>query len=264
MSPVLFHRVLWGAPEPAQVLPSPLTIVTQNLWFDAFERATRMEGHVAQWQACQADVVAVQEATLACLRPLLGHPWLQSFWSSAGLESEAAWQGVVVFSRMAPQRAWMTPLPGSMGRRLLNLQFDSFHLGVVHLESTAGAAAVRAQQLSVIFDALRASPDALLVGDFNLCSSSPENDQLPPDYLDLWPHLHPDQAGLTLDTGVNSMMFKQFRKAKQARYDRMLLRSRSWLASDVQRVGTQALAPDLFASDHFGLCARLRRVAGSL
>lgn len=237
-----------------------LKFLTQNLWFDAHERQTRMEGHVAQWQACQADVIAVQEATLACLRPLLASPWLPSnFWSSATVESDAAWQGVVVFSRVAPERAWMTPLPGTMGRRLLNVQFQDLHLGVVHLESSAGSAPVRGQQLSAIFASLASSPDALLVGDFNLCSSSAENAQLPADYLDLWPHLHPGDSGLTQDTAINTMMLKQFRKPMAVRYDRMLLRSQVWQATAIERVGIEELAPGLFASDHFGLCAQLER-----
>ena len=237
-----------------------LKVLTQNLWFDAHERQLRMEGHVAQWQAYQPDVIAVQEATLACLRPLLASPWLQSqYWSSANLESDAGWQGVVVFSKVPPERTWMTPLPGNMGRRLLNVQFKDLHLGVVHLESSAGSAPVRAQQLTTIFASLASRPDALLVGDFNLCSSSAENAQLPADYLDLWPHLHPGDPGLTQDTDINTMMLKQFRKQKAVRYDRMLLRSRAWQATAIERVGMEELAPGLFASDHFGLCAQLER-----
>jgi tyrosyl-DNA phosphodiesterase 2 len=236
-----------------------MKIVTQNLWFDSHQRQARMEGHVAQWQACDADIVAVQEATLACLRPLLDHPWLKSnLWSSASIESDASWQGVVVFSKVPPQKVWLTSLPGSMGRRLLNVQFNSLHLGVVHLESTSGAGPVRAQQLSTVFAQLSTSPDALLVGDFNFCSTSSENDQLPADYLDLWPHLHPGETGWTHDTGINTMMLKQFRKEKFARYDRMLLRSGSWRPIAIDRLGLDPLAPGLFASDHFGLCAHLK------
>lgn len=233
-------------------------IVTQNLWFDAHQREARMLGHIAQWSRCQADVVAVQEATLACLRPLLADAWLQTYWSSATLDDPAL-HGVVVFSRQPPQRAWMTPLPGNMGRRLLNVQVEELHLGVVHLESTSSAAPVRAEQLKTAFATLAASPHALLVGDFNFCSSSEENHQLPPDYVDLWPHLHSNQPGLTLDTDLNAMMLKQFRKQKHARYDRMLLRSARWQARSLERVGVEPLAPGLFASDHFGLCAQLER-----
>lgn len=236
-----------------------MKVLTQNLWFDAYERQARMEGHIEQWRRLNPDVVAVQEATLACLRPLLASEWIQAGWSSVSLESDAGWQGVAVFARRPPLKAWITPLPGSMGRRLLNVQFDDLHLGVVHLESTGGAAPVRARQLQEVFEHLAGSRDALLVGDFNFCSSSEENRILPGDYLDLWPHLHPDQPGLTHDTQINVMMLKQFRKEKFARYDRMLLRSPCWKAATIERVGTAPLRGELFASDHFGLCAQLEK-----
>lgn len=251
-----------GPLERSEMLPSPLRVVTQNLWFDAHLRAERMQAHLHQWQQAGADIIAVQEATLACLRPLLESDWLRgNFWTSIQGE-DPQWQGVAVFSRVAPKRAWMTPLPGQMGRRLLQLEYPDMRLAVVHLESTSQAAEVRREQILATTAALADASQVLWVGDFNMHSDYPENQALPADYVDLWPHLHPDQPGWTQDTEINSMMLKQFRKTKQVRYDRMLLRGCAWIPCHLEMLGRLPLGPDLFASDHFGLCLELQRQAG--
>lgn len=245
------------SPNPAQ-LPPTLRIVTQNLWFDAHEREARMAGHLRHWQATRPHIIAVQEATLACLRPLLDDPWLQShYYSSVSIDSPAHWQGVVVFSQFVPQRLEMTALPGNMGRRLLQVEFPGLHLGVVHLESNRNSLSERAAQLQVIFEQLGRSPDALLVGDFNFCATSEENAQLPADYLDLWASLYPGLPGNTQDTARNAMLFKKTRKEFAVRFDRMLLRSRNWTCRGIEMQGMNPLQPGLFASDHFGLQAQL-------
>lgn len=175
----------------ARALPGVLRVVTQNLWFDSHQREVRLQGHLRQWQELDPNMV-MQEATLACLRPLLESDWLRThYWTTASPDSPAAWQGVVVFSKHRARRTSMTTLPGSMGRRLLNVEFDDLHLGVVHLESTRGAAEVRREQLGTVFATLEASSSALLAGDFNLCSSSSENQHLAPDYLESLAHPAP-------------------------------------------------------------------------
>ena len=220
-----------------------LSILTQNLWFDQFERDARMRLHVEQWRQLDPDIIAVQEATLVCLRSLI--PLMGDYWSSVSLESSAQWQGIALFSKQEPGQVDMLPLPGQMGRRLLRVRFENLEVGVVHLESTASAGPTRALQLQTVFQQLQ-QPDSLLMGDFNFCSTSPENTQLPKDYLDLWPTLHPDQPGWTLDATKN----KHLRGNRQARYDRMLLRSNGWQPRAIELCQSEA-------SDHFGLLSRL-------
>jgi len=239
-------------------LPSSLRVLTQNLWFDAHQREARMAGHLRQWQEAQPDIIAVQEATLACLRPLLADPWLQSrYYSSVSTDSPAHWQGVAVFSQFPASRLEMTALPGSMGRRLLQVEFPGLHLGVVHLESNRNSSAERAAQLAVVFGQLEPSQDALLVGDFNFCATSDENAQVPPHYVDLWHELHPQLPGNTQDTARNEMLFKQTRKEFGVRLDRMLLRSERWVGRSIELQGVNPLQAGLYASDHFGLLAQL-------
>jgi poly(A) polymerase len=222
-----------------------LRIVTQNLWFDSHQREARMQAHANHWQQLRPDIIAVQEATLACLRPLL--PLMADFHATVSLESPAQWQGVVVFSRHLPEQIDMLPLPGEMGRRLLRVRWPDLELGVVHLESTASAGPTRSAQLQSL-PALLSGQDSLLVGDFNFCSSAPENTHLPPDFVDLWPDLHPEAPGWTLDSQTNPLL----RGPKQARYDRMLLRSRKWQCQSLELSKSGG-------SDHFGLLAELKK-----
>lgn len=235
-------------------LPSPLRVVTQNLWFDSQERESRMLAHLTQWQNIQPDLIAIQEATLACLRPLLNDPWLQGYWSSTSLESGAEWQGIALFSKVAPSRVEMLPLPGSMGRRLLLAQFPELWVGVIHLESMGSSGEVRRQQLQEIFANLSASPEALLLGDFNFCSSSQENQHLPDSYVDCWANLRPDQPGWTIDPSLN-----RFCRGTPRRLDRALLRSQQWRPGEIQLLGTCPPEEGLFASDHFGLWLQLAK-----
>ncbi|MBS2034263.1 endonuclease/exonuclease/phosphatase family protein [bacterium] len=220
-----------------------MLIITQNLWFDNHEREARMQAQARLWQELQPDVICVQEATLACLRHLL--PLISNFKSTVSIESSAQWQGVVVFSRTEPQQVDMLALPGEMGRRLLRVRFNNLEIGVVHLESTASAAPTRELQLKTVFAHLSAR-NSLLVGDFNFCSTSDENARLPADWVDLWPLMHPGQPGWSLDSQQNKLL----RGPKQARYDRMLLRSLDWRCQSIDLIRNGA-------SDHFGLVGRL-------
>ncbi len=222
-----------------------LRIITQNLWFDSHQREARMQAHANHWQATQPDIIAVQEATLACLRPLL--PMISNFHSTATIDSSAQWQGVVVFSKQKPEQVEMLPLPGEMGRRLLRVRWQSLEMGVVHLESTASAGPTRATQLLTVAEHLK-GPHSLLLGDFNFCSTSPENANLPQDFVDLWPALHPHRPGWTLDSQTNPLL----RGSKQARYDRMLLRSQQWRCRNIELSQSNG-------SDHFGLMAILEK-----
>lgn len=46
--------------------------------------------------------------------------------------------------------------------------------------------ATRKEQLKIIFEAMSACPNAILMGDFNFCSTWKENSNIDPTYTDLW------------------------------------------------------------------------------
>lgn len=246
-------------PEQPAAAPPSLQVVSYNLWFDAFERERRLDGLQRLLAELRPEVIAVQEATLRVLQPLLAAGWLQKdYWCSASHTSTAASHGVVVFSRLPVAPLSLMQLPGVMGRRLLVADFGFLRLGVVHLESSAGNGPIRVEQLQIACATLREARDSLLVGDCNFSDKDPEYAEIPADFVDLWPRLHPGDPGYTLDTERNPMLRKQIRKELQLRIDRMLLRSSSWVPQSIGLLGDEPLAPELFCSDHFGLLASFK------
>ena len=80
-------------------------------------------------------------------------------------------------------------------------------------------------QLALIYPILRRAENALLVGDFNFCSSwDDEEESIEPDFRDLWPLLRGDDPGYTQDTDVNVMRRHVEREIKQVRFDCILYR----------------------------------------
>jgi hypothetical protein len=78
--------------------------------------------------------------------------------------------------------------------------------------------------------------------------------------VDLWPALRGQAPGHTEDTDVNVMLRNVKAKAKNVRFDRVLLRSTggAWRPRSIELLGTAPIAeasPDVFPSDHFGLAA---------
>lgn len=244
------------APEP-EPLPDELCVVSWNLWMDSHERERRGAGQVAELQALQPHLIGLQEATLRMLDPFFHSEWIRErYWCSASPTSGAATHGVVLFSRLGCERLWLESLPGAMGRRALLADFSGLRLAVVHLESQSKNTEVRQAQLQQLFPLLEEAPAALLMGDFNFCSQWEENARLPANYVDLWASLRPDLPGWSIDTERNPMLLKQERRARQSRYDRMLLRGLQ--AESLHQVGLEPLAEGLLCSDHFGLSATLR------
>lgn len=238
---------------------SQLSLVTYNIWFEAVAREERCRGLSDLLAGLRPDIIGLQEATLRMLRPLLEQDWVRrDYWCSASPASPAHTHGVVLLARHGPARLGCDPLPGEMGRRLLWADFGDLRVGAVHLESMSVNAPTRREQLERIFPRLAEASSAVLMGDFNLCASWPENAHLDPGYLDLWAHLHSGEMGYTQDSDVNAML----RKAKAVRFDRILLRSERWRPLSSERLGTEPITPGIFISDHFGLLSSADRRRG--
>jgi tyrosyl-DNA phosphodiesterase 2 len=254
----------WSAvPVQSGQTRSRLSVVTYNVWFDSYERKTRCQALGNLLGELQPDVIALQEQTLRMLQPLLQQDWVrQNYWCSASPFSGPPTHGVVLLARGPVPPLRLVQLPGAMGRRLLLADFPGLRLGVIHLESQALNGRVREQQMAIAWEQLAGSESSLLVGDFNFADEAAENALIPGEYVDLWGLVHPGQAGWTLDTGRNSMLLKHARRPRQQRFDRMLLRSQRWGASEIRLIGDQALregASPVFCSDHFGLYLVLSR-----
>jgi tyrosyl-DNA phosphodiesterase 2 len=255
----------WRTAESASAIQAKqLRCVTFNVWFDDFAFVERGTALLNLLQACNADVIALQEVTPPLLEQILETDWIrQQYAVSDHTGATVGPYGVLLLSRWTPLHLQWHPLPSDMGRQLLVATFDingiQTQIATVHLESLRYSAAVRATQLAHIFPTLASAPHAILMGDFNFCSAwADEQANLDPAYCDVWPALHPDEPGYSEDTVINRMLWQKERKHKQVRFDRILLRSSApgWVPQTMQVLGTTPIRmglPYIFPSDHFGL-----------
>jgi tyrosyl-DNA phosphodiesterase 2 len=263
----------WEPSLPAKdglVAVSQLKLLTYNIWFGAFASAERTDALLSVLQESDADIIALQEVTPAVLYRILQSPWVQASYAVSDFQGVSLNSyGVLLLSRV-PVTSWnIYPLPSAMHRNLLTVDINAsgslMRVATVHLESISICDGARAEQLSKIFPILAAVPHAVLMGDFNFCSSNvAENKQLDPQYQDVWPTVHPGDPGYTEDTAVNQMRFEQSGKNKQVRFDRVLFRSKNseWKPEQIRLIGTTPVhtgTPSVFPSDHFGLVCTLQK-----
>jgi endonuclease/exonuclease/phosphatase family metal-dependent hydrolase len=242
----------WSATaEPLDVECRELTCVTFNTWFQGPEHAARYGALIEVLGRTAADVVMLQECTEQLLQMLLAAPWLRERYCLARAPFRAdaiPSHGLLLLSRLPLTDATLHPVPTNMGRSALiahcRANGTPLALATVHLESMKAHAETRAEQLRAIFALLAPEPDVLLGGDFNFCSSWPEeNARLDSRYVDVWPAVMPSDPGFT-------------RPGKPVRFDRLLGRGR-WRPTAARLLGTTPI-DKVLPSDHFGLAATFR------
>lgn len=247
-----------------------LTCVTFNAWFQGGDRELRYAGLSQQLERSDADVIMLQECTTQLLEVLMKADWVRGGYRfvRAPFRADAIpSHGLMLLSRLPFANAKLHPIPTHMGRSLLTVETRlngaSVVFATVHLESMKPNADTRGEQLQEIFAILERRCDVVLAGDFNFCSSWPEeNKRLDPRYIDTWARLRPNEPGFTQDTVVNGMLARAKGQARQVRIDRLLLRSDTaeWMPESIRLLGTAPVDanPQVFPSDHFGLAATMR------
>ncbi|MEQ9001526.1 MAG: endonuclease/exonuclease/phosphatase family protein [Coleofasciculus sp. B1-GNL1-01] len=247
---------------------SELTLVTYNIWFSDYHRQQRHKAILKLIQDCGADVIALQEVTPPSLKLILDQDWIRKNYYSSDTTGETVNPyGVLLLSKFPIHRLFFCDLISQMSRKFLcaelRINGQRFNLATVHLESKKRFAPIRAMQLADIFPLLENADHAVLMGDFNFCSSwEDENRNLDPRYQDLWAVLRENELGYTEDTDINVMRLQQKQKHKKVRFDRILLRSAApgWQPQSIERLGLDPISPNcpnVFPSDHFGLVGHL-------
>ena len=268
LRPVRFQSDAWRPlSTPAPSPPHALRVVTLNTWFSARDRPVRLIAQLARLRALDPDVIALQEVTTDLLDRLLATPWLRAAYAvprQATLLLSASGYGTFLAIKPTVRSFSWHPYPlSSMGRGLLWAELtDGTRVGTVHLESLADYATERAHQLAASTRLLVGGSPALLMGDFNFDDREPDAPLLGP-WVDLWPTIHPHDPGLTADSRTNP--YRSLRGRVARRIDRVLLHdpTHAWRVEHLERIGTAAVAPGVFLSDHYGLVATLRRVSGA-
>jgi len=269
LSPWKFSGGDWrpGSAEPAATPPTTLKVATFNVWFEDHEFESRAAAILLLLRESGADVIALQEVKLRFLERALREPWIRDEFTLSDADgSTIADYGVILLSRLPVLGLELYDLPSTMGRQLLTARVAAGKLDLVvattHLESLSEFGMYREEQLRKIFRVLEPAENALLLGDFNFCSSSVENEALDERYADLWPLSRPEEPGWTVDGQANAMRRSLGKSKKRARYDRIFARSngRSFKIRSIRLLGTEPVSPelpDLFPSDHFGVWAEL-------
>ncbi|EFC38069.1 predicted protein [Naegleria gruberi] len=269
----------------SKLIPKYLNIVTFNVWFAPLMMKERMEGIMQMLMAREElpDVMCFQEVTDEALEFIASHELIRKEYylsdSPNDYYTTVDPYGVLMAVRkgLPVRRMFYNTLPSRMYRACLSVELndgkESFCISTVHLESLASTD-MRFKQLDVISEFQQAFDNAVLCGDFNFDSERNydedylpylENDYLNNEnwksYTDIWKELkYPsNELGKTFDTSVNTMLKGQ--KEELMRYDRVMLKSKSWKPTFVELLGTSPIQtnPDIFLSDHFGICTRIEK-----
>ncbi|MDC3954785.1 endonuclease/exonuclease/phosphatase family protein [Polyangium jinanense] len=259
MKPYAFTRGEWqAAAPPARIAARPLKLVTWNVWFGAHKFRVRQEALLAELSRRSPDVIVLQEVTQKLLAAIVEAPWVRAGYQISDVDgSTFSRYGVLLLSRIPIRRLVVLDLPTEMGRRLLSAELScGLTVATIHLESTSECTATRVAQLGIIQPYLAASsPDVVFAGDMNFApDAAAENAALDPTFVDVWPALHGDRPGFTVDTNINFMRYVMHAEHAHKRIDRVFLRSRAFSPRAATLVGVEPIdEEDTFISDHFGI-----------
>jgi endonuclease/exonuclease/phosphatase family metal-dependent hydrolase len=261
----VWARAPAGAPG---VRRHTLTLLTYNVWFDAYRQDQRIAALLRLVRGSGPDIVGLQEITPRHLEMILAEEWIRrDYWISDVSAETVVPHGVLLLSRMPIAHLALCELPSEKDRKLLVGQLEingqRIHAATVHLESAVTNTGLRLEQLDTVDTGLADAAHCVLMGDFNFDPRQAEEQaRITGRYRDLWTELRGDEPGYTEDTDLNRMRLIHKQREKRARVDRILLRSTrpGWDPVSIRRIGTRPVSPDepdVFPSDHFGLVAEL-------
>ncbi|MBD2238503.1 DUF504 domain-containing protein [Aulosira sp. FACHB-113] len=250
-----------------------LTIASFNVLCDLYDKekiATekRLPAIVEQLRQCNADIIAIQEATPALVELLLSQTWVRNYYIS---ESSTA-EKVRPYGNLLLSRLPFTLVEHQFSghKRVLvgscEINGQLLHIAVVHLTSDYAQNALekRQHQLSTIVAYLQTLPgNSLIAGDFNTRGNEQEEILMGAGYIDIWQQLHPDAAGYTFDPQRNALAALMSLTGIPVRLDRILLLNpnHDWQAQSINLFACEPIADTegkIYPSDHFGLRAVLR------
>ncbi|MFD7624969.1 poly(A) polymerase [Streptomyces sp. NPDC059851] len=256
-----------AAAEPA---PGRVRLLTWNtLWnrYDAPRIATarRRPLLLAELEAADADVIALQEVEPELLGMLLAQPWVRAGYTigtdPAG--KDVSTSGLVLLSRLpvaeaglhllGPYKAVAAVTVRTAGGPLV---VAGVHLTSDHSENGAGRRGDELARIQEGFNGVNA--DVALLGDFNDGRGGPDGPAAVLGMRDAWSEVHGAQdATPTFDPAANPLAAVSSLSGRPGRLDRVLLRS---AGAEVRRAALRGGSPDpdgLFVSDHYGVEAVL-------
>lgn len=265
-----FVLPLLAGPAPAAAAPShdEIAVVTLNLWHDQHDWPSRLRRIVAELRALEPDVICLQEVLqherlpnqAAALAESLG---CRSHFVSVDPIGAPKRYGNAILTRHPVLRAggaFLRPLNDYrvVAHARLDVRGRAVDVYDTHLHHTGEGGAIRAEQvrdLLAFVDSTRGEGAIVLAGDFNCELGGPELRAVEKGYRDAFAAVHPGVRGEAAAT-MNPLLGNAPRAidhvfVPRAAGTRLEPRAAGILFRDA--------GPDsVWASDHFGVLARLR------
>lgn len=252
------------------VLP-PLTVVTLNLWHDKQDWPRRQDSIIATLESLRPDVVLLQEVLqdkdltnqAQSLAQALGYQY--RFYSSDP-PAQARRYGNAILTRhriLAIAQQPLQPLDDYRIAGFASIEIDGrpVNVYVTHLHYKPEGGDIRRQQVDGLVDfiaATRGHAPSLLGGDFNTTDSAPELQPLLPMFASAYPAAHPGQP---LDTPEHTTLNPHLDHWPQ-RVDHLFFQQGAFRVLESRIIFDQPETGGSWASDHFGLLARLQPLRG--
>lgn len=251
-------------PLASDVSPQPsksLTLLTYNIAMSAPRQAERTPVILELLKQSNADVIALQEASIEFIVALSEQPWFKDTYSLTKLkDTDSAVRGVIVCTKLPIEKWEYRVLPGPQQRAAVLIHTTylgkKMFIATTHLESPLNASKIRAEQLKLLMQRLNEAEEAILLADLNFGDDAPhEAVFIIPAYVDAWRVLHPSSSGFTFDLDQNpEARTAAFIGETSRRLDRILVRSNRLKPKTAELIGMRtgnAVPP----SDHFGVLA---------
>ncbi|WP_158839437.1 RNA repair domain-containing protein [Saccharothrix deserti] len=259
----------WVPTGPVGTPADTVRVLTWNVLWDRYDSdridtARRRPLLFGELAAADADVIALQEVEPDLLAALIAQPWVRAGYTldvdPVGPDVDRT--GLVVLSRLPVIEAGRFALGAHKAVSAVVVETGSGPLVVAatHLTSdhTENGPSKRRAQLARVAEAFAGvEGDVVLVGDFN------DGGRRPAAALgmrDAWLEARDDELP-TFDPAANPLAAVSSLSGRAARLDRVFVRGRLRCVG-AELVGTLP-ADGLFASDHYGVLARVEPVVPS-
>ena len=257
-----------GAPRAGDILPdepAEISVVTLNIWHDRDNWPARLGYIVRELQRLDPDVIGLQEViqrdTLpnqaATIARMLGYDF--HFTSVDPEDRPQRYGNAVLTKHTISGRNWKALLPLNDYRTVAHarITLGSREVDVydTHLHHTAEGGAIRQEQIEDLLGFIRSTRGGgpvIVMGDFNAPTEAPEMGLMNILYADAYSSIHTDAAARARTT-LNTELGHTARRIDHIFFERGRFEP---ISADI--ILDRRDASGVWASDHFGVVARLR------
>ena len=244
---------------------SGISVVTLNIWHDRDNWPARMDYIVRELRRLDPDVIGLQEViqrdTLpnqaATIARALGYDF--HFTSVDSEEKPQRYGNAILTKHTITGRNWKPLNPLNDYRTVAHARIDIGGREVdvydTHLHHTAEGGPIRREQIEDMLGFIRSTRGGgpvIVMGDFNAPTDAPEMRLMDPEYADAYAAVHTDAVARARTT-LNPELGHTARRIDHIFYER----------GRVDPISAAIIldhpdAAGVWASDHFGVTARLR------